>query len=178
MNVARRAPKVFQIRYALVWYVASELFFFLLFSQWVWSGIIWPRLQASHRCSIWIDSSLSHGSVLEFLDLEVSEKVIIMKARSRNLWMLSCYYLQRPYPTTVHTVATASVDPTAIGAVSSRYVPVALHWNVGPHKFDDLYMKLCIFNSRKYSFARCPDLSFSSYTIGRTFKIILNKQVP
>uniref|UniRef100_A0A182TVQ3 Uncharacterized protein n=1 Tax=Anopheles melas TaxID=34690 RepID=A0A182TVQ3_9DIPT len=62
-----------------------------------------------------------------------------------------------------YTVATASVEPTAIGAVSSRYVPVALHWNVGPQALPALYMKLCIRSSRRYSLARWPDLSFSSW---------------
>lgn len=41
-------------------------------------------------------------------------------------------------------------------------LPVAEHWNGGPHVLAALYMKLCIRNSRKLRIAVCPARSFAS----------------
>lgn len=70
-------------------------------------------------------------------------------------------YLQIAYPTIVASAKNAKTDPTAKGAVSSLYVPVALHLNVGPHIFVALYIKLCILKSLKYNFAICDVISLS-----------------
>lgn len=59
----------------------------------------------------------------------------------------------------VSKTAIANAVPTAKGAVSSLYDPVALQWNGGPHLPLSLNMKLCICISRKYSRAIWPDWS-------------------
>lgn len=47
------------------------------------------------------------------------------------------------------------------------YLPVALHWYDGPHLLDALYINDCMRKSRRYSLAKCPDLSLASYKYNR-----------
>lgn len=55
-------------------------------------------------------------------------------------------------------------EPPQINVCRLTDLPVAEHWNGGPHELAARYMKLCIRNSRKFNIAVCPARSFSSCT--------------
>lgn len=73
-------------------------------------------------------------------------------------------YLNIPYPVTVINTAIARVEPTAIGAVSSRYFFSALHSNASS-KLSPLYMNGCTCNRRNSRLPRSPAGGWSSSSV-------------
>lgn len=66
------------------------------------------------------------------------------------------------------TCAFTPADTTMTTTPKIEILPVALHWNDGPHVLAALYMNACMRSSRRYSLAKCPALSLASYTVARS----------